>query len=158
MKVNQNIVMLGIGNVGRQDDGLGWKFLEKIKNSKCFRGEAHYRYQLNVEDADVIKDADRVFVVDAYKGQLENGFIVEPCKPDGSFEFTSHALQPEAVLALCQKLYKKHPKMCKVKIQGFEWELKEGLTEQAQQNLTKAIEFFGALEEMECVENLEVCS
>ena len=32
--MNNNTIILGIGNIGRKDDGLGWLFLDYLKKNK----------------------------------------------------------------------------------------------------------------------------
>lgn len=142
---HKNTLIIGIGNCGRQDDGLGWAVLDAINDSTDFSGELIYRYQLNIEDADLIKDADNVIFVDAAKDGNDAGFNFDVLEPGGEFEFSTHALKPEIVLALCHSLYNKFPKAYSFFIKGYEWELKTGLTEAADKNLKKGLTFFKEL-------------
>jgi len=66
-------LLFGIGNSGRSDDGLGWSFLDRIKQETDFAGQFEYRYQLQVEDAALVRDAERVIFIDSYKGELPGG-------------------------------------------------------------------------------------
>ena len=60
MKNLDKIIIIGVGNSGRQDDGLGWAFLDEIKRK--FPGiKIEYKYQLQIEDADLISSYDTVF-------------------------------------------------------------------------------------------------
>ncbi len=139
---HKKTLIIGIGNSGRQDDGLGWAFLDKLQVLPEMQAQLIYRYQLNVEDAELIKDADTVVFVDAYKGDGQDGYSFQPLEAGGTFEFSSHALQPEVVLALCQSLYNKYPSTYSFWIRGYAWELKTGLTEEAEKNLRQSLEFF----------------
>jgi Ni,Fe-hydrogenase maturation factor len=58
MKSTSKKLIVGIGNASRGDDGLGWKFLDLLKERGFDDWELIYRYQLNVEDADLVKEAD----------------------------------------------------------------------------------------------------
>ena len=136
------MLLIGIGNSSRRDDGLGWAFLDEIKKRKIPGDELIYKYQLNIEDAEMISEADTIIFIDAYSGELENGFSFEKCKPIDSFEFTTHSLNPGVIVSLCQNLYDVEPEAYVLKIQGKQWELKEGLSIQAQKNLDKAINYF----------------
>jgi len=102
-------LVIGIGNDSRQDDGLGWALLDKIE--EAFPGEVElvYRYQLNIEDADLIQNADLVLFVDACRDELEIGSEIVKCTANGDITFTTHALSPSAVLALCNQVYSKNP-------------------------------------------------
>lgn len=137
-------VLIAIGNNGRQDDGLGWAFGEALEWSRNFECDVHYRYQLQVEDAELISGANQVIFVDAFKGVLPDGFQWKKVVPSANFEFTTHALSPEAILYLCEKLYEKTPEAHCLLIGGEQWNLHLGLTVSAADNLTKALDFFQA--------------
>ena len=135
-------LLIAIGNTARRDDGLGWLFLDQIMELDCFQGKTTYCYQLQVEDAALIEQHPRIIFVDATEEKLNNGFEWEKVKPKNDFTFTTHALTPEAVLYLCQELYKKNPLAYTLKIQGFKWKLKTGLSKKATKNLKKALKYF----------------
>jgi hydrogenase maturation protease len=135
-------LLFGIGNSGRGDDGLGWAFLDRIEQGGHFPGQLEYRYQLQVEDAALASQADRVIFIDSYKGKLFRGFQWMPCQPSGEFEFTTHVLSPRAVLHYCQDLYSKAPPADLLMIQGTDWELKTGLSHEAAAHLESALRFF----------------
>jgi len=139
---NAKALIIGIGNAGRQDDGLGWAFLDKIKESGKFSGQVQYRYQLQIEDADLLRSAQTVLFVDASHTPLPEGFLWERCKPRASFTFTMHAVSPETILQLSQELYDHHPEAFQLLIEGEEWELQLGLSPKAQRNLDEALDFF----------------
>lgn len=136
---NANTIIFGIGNSARQDDGLGWAFLDEIAKQNKFEGKLHYRYQLNIEDAETVSNAEQVIFVDAFTGKQSESCVFEECKLNGEITYTTHALNPEAVMALCNDVYKKHPKAWVLKIKGNEWELGEGLTPEAKNNLNAAV-------------------
>lgn len=136
---HKNTHIFGIGNSARQDDGLGWAFLDEFQKKEKFQGKIHYCYQLNIEDAEIVADADKVIFVDAYAGDLSAGCKIEECTPDGEISYTTHALSPEAILALSEEVYGKKPKAYVLKIKGFNWELSEGLSNPAKKNLKEAL-------------------
>jgi hydrogenase maturation protease len=136
------LLLFGIGNSGRSDDGLGWAFLDRIQQQPGFSGQLEYRYQLNVEDAALISAAQQVVFVDSYRGALHGGFEWEACEPSEHFEFTTHMLPPRAVLYYCRDLYGAVPTAHLLKIQGSSWELGTGMTAAAERRLGRAVEFF----------------
>ena len=138
-------LFFGIGNCSRSDDGLGWAFLDRILHDTDFQGRAEYRYQLGVEDAALVARANRVVFVDSYRGALDGGFAWQPCEGSGDFEFTSHVLPPRAVMHYCNDLYERHPPADLLMISGERWELDDGLSETARENLERAITFFRTL-------------
>ncbi|MCO6489108.1 MAG: hydrogenase maturation protease [Phaeodactylibacter sp.] len=135
-------LLLGIGNNARRDDGLGWAFLDAIREQGLFAGEITYRYQLQVEDADVIRAYQTVIFVDALHQPVEAGFYWKPCLPVAAFSFSTHALDPESVVALCQEIYGEAPEAFTLGIAGYAWELEEGLSPKAVKNLKQALHFF----------------
>ncbi|MHA6247583.1 hydrogenase maturation protease [Pontibacter sp. CAU 1760] len=138
----EKILLIGIGNSARQDDGLGWAFLEKVESEGIFKGDVQYKFQLNIEDAELISQYDTVIFVDASKNELEAGFTYNPCFPSSNSEYSTHLLAPESALYVCQQLYRQQPHAWVLAIQGYEWELKEGLTNKALVNLEEAFAWF----------------
>lgn len=138
------LLVIGIGNCGRADDGLGWAFLEQLEQDNTPVNTA-YRYQLQIEDAERISHHPFIIFVDASEEVLPDGFRWRKCPPAGSFNFSTHELSPETILGLCTHLYGTKPQAYVLAIQGYEWGLKEGLSKEAQQNLQKALRFFDAM-------------
>jgi hydrogenase maturation protease len=138
----RKILLIGIGNSGRGDDGVGWRFVDAISDGLYDFLDCEYRYQLQVEDADLITGYDTVLFVDASLEALKEGFEVRPCTPKGQYTFTSHALEPSAVVHLTNTLYHKYPEAYVLAIAGVEWELHTGLSKEAEDNLNAALGFF----------------
>ncbi|MCX2739725.1 hydrogenase maturation protease [Pontibacter anaerobius] len=135
-------LLVGIGNSAREDDGLGWAFVERVEQEGLFKGDCLYRFQLNLEDAELVTKYKRVLFVDAHKGELPNGYSFRKCMPDAGADFSTHQLSPESIVYLSQQLYNVRPQAFILGIQGYKWGLKEGLSEQAQENLEKALKGF----------------
>jgi hydrogenase maturation protease len=135
-------LIFGIGNSGRGDDGLGWAFLDRVQELPGFNARVEYRYQLQVEDAALCRDAARVLFADAFKGDLPNGFAWASCQPSEDFEFTTHVLPPQAILHYCRDLYGKCPEAETLAITGARWDLQTGLSTQAAAHLEQALRDF----------------
>ena len=131
-------LIIGIGNDARGDDGLGWAFVKKLPQPSPDY-DLEYRYQLQVEDAELISHYDTVVFVDAFHGSLPQGALLEPCQPVAGFEFSTHAVKPEAILALCKDLYHLPSQAYVLKIQGYQWDLGQGISKQAQHNLENTL-------------------
>ena len=136
---NTKVLLCGIGNSGRSDDGLGWAFVETIEKHGNFKGEIIQRYQLQVEDAELISHFDEVLFVDATVENLKNGFLLKDVPPAKEFAFTTHELPPETVVGLCKEMYDKSPKAFILLIEGVDWELNIGMSKKAERNLQKAL-------------------
>lgn len=137
-----DLLVFGIGNSGRSDDGLGWAFLDRICRDRAFTGQAEYRYQLQVEDAALAATAKRVVFVDAGRNELDAGFRLAPCAALKDFPFTTHSLPPGAVMYYCKTLYGREPEAQLLEIRGFHWELQTGLSQPAEANLERALAHF----------------
>ena len=139
---NSETLLIGIGNSGRSDDGLGWAFLDRIQQEAAFDGGVEYRYQLQVEDAALISEMEHVIFIDSYRGELPNGFKLARCEPLSEFAFTTHVLPPGAVLFLCQDLYGRLPRADVLMIQGTSWDLQIGMSPEAEKRLEGALQYF----------------
>ena len=136
-------LLIGIGNISRGDDGLGWLFADAVRNSELFDGEICYRYQLQIEDADLLKSFDEVIFVDATYERLKDGFALCDSEADTHFTFSTHAIQPGSILALAEELYPDQvPKARIMMICGEVWDLDEPVSEHGADNLEKALSHF----------------
>lgn len=135
-------LIIGIGNSGRSDDGLGWAFSDSVEESGLFSGDIVQRYQLQVEDADLISQYDQVLFVDANAATGDPGVHCERVDSNIEHSFSTHALKPGAVVGLCHELYDSTPEAHVLMIGGRDWELKIGLSEIAQTNLSRALRYF----------------
>lgn len=141
----ERLLLLAVGNTARGDDGLGWAFAEAAEEQGIFPGEIACRYQLQVEDAEFIRTASAVVFVDAWQHEEAVPFVWEPCAAGGDFSYTTHRLEPGAVLRLCLELYGSAPPAWCLKIRGEQWELGTGLSAAGKRGLIEALEFFSKI-------------
>jgi hydrogenase maturation protease len=139
---NSTSLIYGIGNDGRQDDGLGWAFIDRLEQIRprphaCLRRT----YQLSLEDADLISRYSQVLFVDATKDPAVESFSLSRPQPKLDFSFTSHAISVPAILATTRQCFEHVPDAYLLAIRGYEWELQQGLTSPAQHNLSQSLEF-----------------
>ncbi len=144
MSEKLQILIYGYGNPGRQDDGLGNHFVEKVKTwaeeNRLSNISFDSNYQLNIEDAAEISDKDIVIFVDASIEDIES-FELDEITPDAKVEFSMHAVSASYVVHLCRDIYQKSPKSFLLHVKGYEWEFMEGITEKALKNFEKAFEY-----------------
>ncbi|MBL7792096.1 MAG: hydrogenase maturation protease [Saprospiraceae bacterium] len=134
-------LLIAVGNSARGDDGLGWAFADAIAEGGRFDGEILYRYQLQVEDAELISRAGQVVFVDAWQNG-DTPFQWAPCEGKPQPTYTSHRLEPPAVVHLCNELFDAAPNAYCLLIKGEQWQLGDGLSAHALQNLAQALDFF----------------
>jgi hydrogenase maturation protease len=143
LKSPYKILIYGFGNPGRQDDGLGNAFVERMEQWVNYRGlegfEFDSNYQLNIEDAAGISDKDLVVFADASVEDIED-FILTQVDADTKVAFTTHAASPGYIVQLCRDIYNRIPPTYLLHIKGYEWHFREGLTGKAVENLEKAVD------------------
>jgi len=135
------VFVLGYGNPGRLDDGLGPALAERIATLAIPGVEADANYQLSVEDAAQVAKHDVVVFADASVSGDEPFSYVELEAKDGS-SFSSHHVDPEQVLYLAQTLFKAETRGFLLGIRGYEFnEFGERLSRRARENLDAAAAF-----------------
>ncbi|HNX25420.1 MAG TPA: hydrogenase maturation protease [Spirochaetota bacterium] len=139
MKDNK-VYIYGFGNPGRQDDGLGPAIIDKLESENIPGIITDSNYQLNIEDAHNISQADAVIFVDASL-EADEPFSFNRIEPSAEITFTTHTMSPESVLALCKELYDKDMEAYVLAVKGYEWEFAEGLSDQAVYNFKEAYLF-----------------
>jgi len=138
------ILILGYGNPGRQDDGLGPAIVDAIERLDLPAVAVEADYQLVIEHAADLAEADAVVFVDAAATGPEP-FEVKRLEPLLAIEFTTHTIGPESVLAICEDTYGCRPEALLVAVRGYSFEFAEGLTEGAHRNESEALEFIKLL-------------
>ena len=132
------ILVLGYGNPGRQDDGLGPALAAGIDGLGWPNITAYDNYQLNIEDALEVAEHDVVWFVDAAKAG-PSPYDVRDLSAASSIRFTSHVVRPEAILAIAHQYYGKSPQAFLLAIRGYQFEFVEELTAGAIDNLRVAL-------------------
>lgn len=135
-------MVIGYGNPGRLDDGLGPAFAERVSALAIPGVTADADYQLNVEDAADLARYDAVLFADASVDAAEP-FTLTPLAPEHTgLGFSSHSVSPAALLGLAESLFGATPRACLLAIRGTEFDgFGEGLSPQATANLDAAVEY-----------------
>ena len=136
------VLVLGYGNPGRQDDGLGPAVAAGIERLGRANVTVQDNYQLAIEDSILVAGHDVVWFVDA--ATSGEGCTARRVSPALDFTFTSHLLKPEALLAIAGQQFGRHPEAWLLAVRGYEFGLGEGLTAQAQANLAAALNLLTA--------------
>ncbi len=157
----KRILLIGYGNPGRLDDGLGPALAEKFQalETDCVGAQrfasqeqpsfqtlepltVESNYQLNVEDAAQIAEHDLVVFADASTA-AKPPFTFTPVEVEkGGLSFSSHSVSAPQLMGMVEELFGKEPEAWMLAIRGYEFnEFGERLSEQAEENLTCAAEF-----------------
>lgn len=136
------ILVIGYGNPSRGDDALGPMLLDFIgQHADQSRVEQLTDFQLQIEYALDLLDRELVLFIDASVSCTEalDFTELEPVKDNS---YTSHAMSPSAVLQVYQTVTGQAPPPAfLLSIQGLDFELGSGLSEQASVNLRQASRF-----------------
>jgi hydrogenase maturation protease len=132
-----SILIYGFGNPGREDDGAGVALAEQVRAAALPGVTVDSNYQLNIEDALLLREHDLVVFADASRNAVGE-FRFSRLKPAANVAFTTHAVPPESVLALCIQLYSMAPPVYLLEIGGVSYTLREGLSAAGAENVVAA--------------------
>ena len=146
MTTNPPTLLLGWGNEGRRDDGLG-PALVRILAERTLPGlTASSSYQLEVEDAFEVTRHSRVIFVDADRSGPEPFSFRRLLPAAHALSFSSHSVTPGALLALGRELFDREPEAWLLGIRGYEFDrFDESLSAAARENLTAAAGFVASV-------------
>lgn len=143
-------LILAWGNPSRGDDALGPLLVDAVTQAPMPDLECILDFQLQLEHALDLKGRRCVLFVDAARSEsLEPGqaFRVGRIEPASGMAHTSHALSPQQVLAVYERIEKKAaPEAWLLAIAGEAWGLGEGLSKVAQHNLDQALAWLVAVQ------------
>jgi hydrogenase maturation protease len=136
------ILVYGIGNTSRQDDGVGAACAERLAEWCRQEGltEVTIRtgLQVNVEDAAAMAEAEMVLFLDASVANID-GVFLEPLTGANGNSFSAHTLSPHTVLGICRSLYGRDPEAYALHIRGVRFEVGDTITKEAEQNVATAV-------------------
>jgi len=134
--------VIGYGNPGRLDDGLGPALAERLARRRIPGVTVDADYQLTVEDAAAVAAHGAVVFADASVDGAEPFFFraVEPAGAGPSF--SSHSVEPAEVLGMARALFGARTRGYALGIRGYAFdEFGERLSERAEANLAAALRF-----------------
>ena len=142
MTGKDDILLIGYGNPGRLDDGLGPALAEAIEAMSLPGVTVESDYQLSVEDAAEVAGHRLVIFADADSAGAEPFSLTRIAPAGKTTSFSTHSVRPEAVLALAGELFGAQPDAYVLAIRGYQFdEFGEQLSPQARKNLTAAVAF-----------------
>jgi hydrogenase maturation protease len=138
-----SVLLYGYGNPGRGDDGLGPALAAAMEELAMPGIEVDANYQLTVEDAAEMSRFQAVVFADAAtEGPSPFWFSRIDDSGTGRLGWTSHSVTPVQVIALARDLFGSRVPAYALGIRGYVFgELDEGLSAQAQENLSQAVTF-----------------
>lgn len=136
------VLLFAYGNPSRGDDALGPRLLEFVEKRVDSRTiDLLTDFQLQIEHALDLDGRELVLFADASVSG-DDAFHFSELKPSRILGYTSHAMNPEAVMAVYRSITKRAPPPCfLLGIQGESFELGENLSSRASRNLEQACYF-----------------
>ncbi len=135
-------LMLGWGNEGRGDDGLGPALVRRLAARAPAGLEASSDYQLQVEDAYEVARYKRVIFVDADRSGPAPFSFRRLAPAPSSLSFSTHSVTPGGLLALAGELFGGEPEAWLLGIRGYDFDrFEESLSPAARDNLAAAADF-----------------
>ncbi len=143
-------VLIGYGNPGRGDDGLGPAFARRIAGKQLTGLTVEVDFQLTADHALTIAQHDLVIFADAMMA-CENDFLFRELTDSTPQGLGSHSVTPEAALSLSWLLFQSRPRAFVLGIAGDHFgDICEGLSPRAADNLDRAETFFAGWYEKSC--------
>ena len=145
-EISSSILVIGYGNPGRRDDGLGPAFAAGIEVLGLAGVSVEVDYQLSIEHAELASRYEIVVFADAAKDiEGEDAFYLRPIMPSSYYRPFSHSISPGAVLHLAADCFHAHPQAWLLGIRPFDTDsFFEGLSTQAESNLRAVVDAFRA--------------
>ena len=141
-----SILVFTYGNPSRGDDALGPAMFDLLEEYQEKLGaidnvELLTDYQLQIEHAVDLEHRECILFVDA-SASASPPYDFQALQAVKDESYTTHAMNPAAVLSVYQQINKQDPPPSyMLTIRGYEFDLGEGMTEQASANLKQSFEF-----------------
>ena len=122
------VLVIGIGNPLRSDDGLGWAVAEQLSARADANLQVVKVHQLTPELAEAISEVDLAIIVDAGAHSTPGTLTCDPVSvSDADLRF-SHDVTPGTLIQLAKTLYGKSPKAHLLCVTGKTFEHGESLS------------------------------
>jgi hydrogenase maturation protease len=135
------VLLIGFGNPGRLDDGLGPALAERFEKSRKRGLTVDSNYQLVVEDAYNVSKHKKVIFADA-SVNCKEPFSFKKIRPAKDISFSSHDISPRSVLGLAEHMFGSGAQGFLLEIRGYKFnKFGQRLSKKAKDNLDKAENF-----------------
>ncbi len=129
--------LVAYGNELRGDDGAAWELARRVTG-----WEVHCLTQLLPELVEELKEVDEVVFVDACEGGEE--VLYQALSPRDMAGWPVHCGQPDQLLALCLRLYRRCPRAFLLTLPGVDFGHRLGLSGHAQASVRAGLEYLAA--------------
>lgn len=142
--MNKKILVVGIGNPIRQDDGIGPYCAAQMQNDCKWENNKLVDYmvvhQLDVVYGEIFAGYELILFFDADALEGSEAFRLEKIRPQPRHHpFTSHIGSVPDILSLAAEIYGAVPQAFLVAVRGLTFGVGEGLSPVAMSNAEKAV-------------------
>jgi hydrogenase maturation protease len=124
-----SVLIIGIGNPLRGDDGLGWRAIEELgRRLPPAAAELLTVQQLTLDLVEPVRDADQVIFIDAAAPGPPGTLSCETVEPGTPQSLISHQFDPPTLLACVQSLYGRCPRAMVLSITAATFDYGEQLS------------------------------
>ena len=142
-RIMNKVLLIGYGNVDREDDGVAWHILRSISKQLdrsipdtiddefINTGEPPdviFLLQLTPEIAETIAQYDYICFIDAHTGSIPEDIQFIEISPEFKPSPLTHHLTPETCMSLTEMMYNSSPKAILVSVKGYQFNFKHGLS------------------------------
>ncbi|MBU6402648.1 MAG: hydrogenase maturation protease [Verrucomicrobia bacterium] len=132
-------LILGYGNRGRRDDGVGWFVVEQLEALGLPDTDFDTRQQLEIELAETLAPYDRVIFVDAATPEAPAAVEHRPVVPRFQSHSLSHCLSPDELVGLCDSLFGRAPAAVLFSIRGRDFGFGDQLSAQTKHSALEVV-------------------
>ncbi len=152
---SQRTLLIGYGNLDRQDDGVAWHVLNALSHqlgkdvveseddlTDTASGDTIdllYVLQLTPELAETLTRYERVCFIDAHTENIPHEVNFSVVKGEFQPSPFTHHMSPGTCLSICQTLYHHSPEAILVSIRGYEFGFVASLSSLTQKHAAQAV-------------------
>lgn len=144
MVLMEKTLIIGYGNLDRQDDGVAYHILTSIAQqlnrgisdleeslSNLENGDPAFFFslQLTPETAEIAAGFDRLCFVDCHTGSVDEDLHMEKVAAEYQRSPLTHHMTAQTCMALVEQVYHKKPEAILVSVRGYQFEFVRGLSE-----------------------------
>ena len=149
------VLILGYGNLDRQDDGVAWHILSRLaarldrpfpllpEDFEYIPGQSvdfYFSLQLVPEMAEILSKYKRVCFIDAHTGAVPEEVNLEAIIPKEQGSPFTHHLTAAALLNLTQLIYADSPQSILISVRGYEFNFSQELSSATHRLADQALE------------------
>lgn len=142
-RLAMTVLILGFGNLDRQDDGVAWYILSELMQRHGLQKpttidideyspekDIHFLFQLQLvpELADDLYQYDQAVFIDAHTGSVLSEINMAEISPEYQHSPLTHHLTAPSLLSITSQIYHKFPKSILISVRGYQFNFSQELS------------------------------